>query len=341
MKTWITGLMLTTLIGSAWAQPGTLTNATVSDRASISDPAMAVNEVSNGWLAIRMPVIEGTRSPCCWQGNWNSNREVGCSLQTDRRSHGTRRDSPLAQNVIAYARVSGGIVKTLRIVGEDCPVDGGGAEVTWIGVTDDTTSLEWLDSVARSTGHGASEAALYATALHASPAATKTLHALVTDEDSGLSEEAVFWLGEARGVSGYRALGALLDELPHGDTRQHINFALAQNDSSEAFALLVEISRTDADPEQRGNALFWLAEEYPEQAENLLLETLAGEKGEEVLEQAIFAVSQLPQSQATRILLDLAQDPEQPRETRRQAMFWLAHSDDDEALAALEELLTR
>jgi hypothetical protein len=36
-----------------------------------------------------------------------------------------------------------------------------------------------------------------------------------------------------------------------------------------------------------------------------------------------------------------AQDPDQPREIRRQAMFWLAHSDDDEGLAALEELLTR
>lgn len=341
MKTWIMGLMLAILSGSAWAQPGTLTNATVADRTSFSDPAMAVGEVSKGWLAFRMPVIEGTRSPCCWQGNWHSNREVGCVLQTDYHSYGTRRDSPLAKNVIAYARVSGGNVKALWIVGEDCPVDGGGAKVTWIGDSDDTASLEWLDNVARTSRHDAGDAALYATALHASPAATKNLHALVKDEDSGLSEEAVFWLGEARGISGYRALDALLDELPHGDTRQHINFALAQNDSPEALALLVEISRNDADPEQRGNALFWLAEEHPEQAENLLLDTLAVEKDEEVLEQAIFAVSQLPQGKATRILLDLAQDPEQPREIRRQAMFWLAHSDDDEALAALEDLLTR
>lgn len=78
-----------------------------------------------------------------------------------------------------------------------------------------------------------------------------------------------------------------------------------------------------------------------EQAQNLLLDTVAAEKDEKVLEQAIFAISQLPRSEATRILLDLVQDPEQPREIRRQAMFWLAHSDDEEGLAALEELLTR
>ena len=341
MKTWITGMMLAILSGGVWAQAGSLTNATVTDRTPITDPEVAVREISNGWLAFSMPVIEGTRSPCCWQGNWSSNREVGCSLVTEHQSYGTRHESPLANRVITFARVSDGNVKSVRIVGEDCPVDGGGAEVTWLGTTEDTASLDWLGRVARSSQHDAGDSALYATALHANPEATKHLHNLARDENSGLSEEAVFWLGEARGASGYRALNELLDELPRGDTRLHINFALAQNDSPGALDRLVEISRNDADPEQRGNALFWLAEEYPDQAADLLLGTLASEKDSEVLEQAVFAVSQLPGSQGTRILLDLAQDSQQPREIRRQAMFWLANSDDDEALAALEELLTR
>lgn len=341
MKTWISGLLLAFLSGSAWAQAGMLTNATVTEHTSVTDPAKAVSKFPDGWLAFSMPVVEGTRSPCCWQGNWTSEREMGCGLQTEHHSYGTRHDSPLARDVIAYARVSDGNVRSVRIVGKDCPVDGGGAEVTWIGATNDAASLDWLDRVARSSQHDASDSALYATALHASPEATKHLQDLATDEDSELSEEAVFWLGEARGISGYRALDALLGVLPRGDARRHINFALAHNESPEAFDRLVEISRNDADPEQRGNALFWLAEEYPVQAADLLLEALASEKDDEVLEQAVFAVSQLPASQGTRILLELAQDPEQPRGIRRQAMFWLAHSDDDEALAALEELLTR
>jgi HEAT repeat protein len=341
MKTWMTGLLLAMLSGSAWAQVGALTHATVTDRTSIIDPAVAVSEISNGWLAFNMPVVEGTRTPCCWQGNWTSNREVGCSLQTGQHSYGTSHDSPLATNVIVYARVSGGSVKSVQIVGEDCPVEGGGAEVTWIGTTNDTASLDWLDRVTRSSQHDAGNSALYATALHANPQATKHLQDLVTEQHSELSGQALFWLGEARGVSGYRALDALLDELPRGETRQQVNFALTQNDSPEALARLVDISRNDADPEQRGNALFWLAQEYPEQAEDLLLDAVSSEKDGEVLEQAVFAVSQLPGSRGTPILLQLAQDPEQPREIRRQAMFWLANSDDNEALAALEELLTR
>lgn len=91
-------------------------------------------------------------------------------MQTEHHSYGTRHDSPLAQDVIAYARVRDGNVRSVRIVGKDCPVDGGGAEVTWIGATNDS--------------------ALFATALHASPEATKHLHDLATDEDSGMSEEA-------------------------------------------------------------------------------------------------------------------------------------------------------
>ena len=340
MNAWKIALALAVLSGNAWAQAGSLVNASIDDRSALDDPAVASREVSDGWLAFSMPVLDGTRSPCCWKGKWNSNREVGCSLEPDRQSYGTRSDSPEVDHVITFARLSEGNVKSLRVMGESCPVDGAGADVLWIGSVDANASLNWLANIARDGKQAARDSALYAAALHESPQATQLLHDFAA-ADSGLSEEAVFWLGETRGAGGYKALDALLRELPHGDTRQHVNFALAQNNSPEAFDRLVDISRNDADPEQRSNALFWLAEEFPEQAEPLLLDALASESDEEVLEQAVFAVSQLPGRQSTRILLALAQDPDQPREIRRQAMFWLANSDDDEALAALEDLLTR
>jgi len=40
------------------------------------------------------------------------------------------------------------------------------------------------------------------------------------------------------------------------------------------------------------------------------------------------------------MLLEIAQDKDAPREARRQALFWLAQSDDDEAIEALADLLT-
>ena len=103
---------------------------------------------------------------------------------------------------------------------------------------------------------------------------------------------------------------------------------------------MLEISKSDTDPEQRGNAMFWLAEEYPEQAQDWLLEVISTEQDEDVLEQAVFAISQLPDDSGSRILLYLAQDKQASRTVRHQALVWLAQSDDDKTIAALTELLT-
>ena len=56
-------------------------------------------------------------------------------------------------------------------------------------------------------------------------------------------------------------------------------------------------------------------------------------------EQAVFALSQLPEDVAGPSLLALARDSTLPREARRQALFWLAHEGDEESLAQLVELL--
>jgi len=87
--------------------------------------------------------------------------------------------------------------------------------------------------------------------------------------------------------------------------------------------------------------MFWLAEAYPQQARGWLLEVIHGEKDEDVLEQAVFAISQLPDGMGDQVLLDLARNGEAPRAVRRQAIFWLAQSDNDSSVAALTELLTR
>jgi HEAT repeat protein len=342
MKAIKTGLILALLSSTAWAQVGGLMNADISERTSISDPAQAVRVTNRQWVAFSMPALEGTQSPCCWKGSWNRFTEVGCSLDKQHQSYGTRFDSPLAENLIAYAEVSDGEVISLRVVGEHCPVEGDGAKVTWMGNADDTAGLNWLEALARSDKHDSvDDSALYAIALHRSNDAGQRLYAMAKEANGELSGEAIFWLGDARGADGFDALKSLLAELPKGDSRREINFALAQNGTPAAIDLLAEISRSDSDPEQRGSALFWLAEEFPEQAPDLLLDAIDREQSEEVLEQAVFAISQLPSDTGTQMLLELARDKQQPREVRRQALFWLANSDDDNAVAALADLLTR
>jgi len=245
MKTTYLCLVLTILGGNAWAQVGDLYDADITQKTTITNPAAAMKSAEGQWLAFSLPVLNGTRSPCCWKGKWNGTGEVGCSLELTHQSYGTRSDSPLAENVIVFSEIRGGQVHKLRVVGESCPVEGNGVQVTWIGSVDNTAGLDWLESVAHSEGSGsAGDSALYALALHRSPEAGQRLYSLALNIEDDLFEEAIFWLGEARS------------------------------------------------------------------------------------------------DQGSEMLFDLARDAQAPREVRRQALFWLANSDDDKTIAALTALLT-
>jgi len=327
---------------TAWAQVGELYNAHVEEQTTISDPAAALDAAAGDWVAFSAPALAGTRSPCCWKGKWSGFGEVGCSLETTHQSYGTRSESPLAENIIIFARADGPGLSGMRVVGEACPVDAEGATVTWIGNVDEQAGIDWLQATAVATSHDSvGDSALYALAMHRSDVASQRLYSLALKQDDDYSEEAVFWLGEARGEAGFQILKKLLAELPKGDTRREINFALTLNDSPDAADTLIQISRADADPEQRGEALFWLAEEFPDQAKDILLERLNSEQDEEVLEEAIFAISELPGTMGSQILLTLARDESKSREMRRQAIFWLANSDDDSGVEGLIELLSQ
>ena len=61
----------------------------------------------------------------------------------------------------------------------------------------------------------------------------------------------------------------------------------------------------------------------------------------EVREQAIFALSQLPDGQGTDLLLELVRDPSQDATVRQEALFWLAHSEDDRALDLISDILQK
>ena len=162
-----------------------------------------MKQAEGQWLAFSLPVLAGTHSPCCWKGKWNGMGEAGCSLESRHQSYGTRSDSPLTENVLVFSQVRNGQVQNIRVVGESCPVDGGGAQVNWIASVETADGLDWLEQVARS---GQGDSALFALALHRSPDAGQRLFSLAKETDGDLSEEAIFWLGESRGEEGFKLL---------------------------------------------------------------------------------------------------------------------------------------
>jgi len=335
----LTILALLAATACAPMQAATVNNSTGSNA---NDPAHVVRNADDGWIAFSIPALEGTRSPCCWKGNWSGGNNFGCSLTREFSSYGTMSESPTVESLIAYTQVRDGHVEQLKIVGEHCPMDTAGQSVTYVSTSNDRSTIDWLGDLAdEGVQHRIGHSAIWAMALHASPYAGDRLRDIARENRGEFSAEAVFWLGEARGEAGCDSLERLLDELPVGETRRRINFALSQNDSDRATRLLTGIARNDRDPEQRADALFWLAEEHPATARDLVLEVIDTEQDREVLERAVFAMSQLPDGVAGPMLLDLAKDESAPREARRQALFWLANSGDEASVIELTELLTR
>jgi HEAT repeat protein len=91
-------------------------------------------------------------------------------------------------------------------------------------------------------------------------------------------------------------------------------FPVTIADSVEVWPRLLRLAKDDSRPrEVRKAAVFW--------------------------EVALMALSQLPESRGVPALLDVARTSED-REMRKRAIFWLGQTDDPQALALLEEILT-
>ena len=74
-------------------------------------------------------------------------------------------------------------------------------------------------------------------------------------------------------------------------------------------------------------------------SEEAIVAALKKDSDEHVREQAIFALSQLPDERATRALIAVAEDRSLSHEQRKRAVFWLAQSESEGAQTYLEKVL--
>ena len=101
---------------------------------------------------------------------------------------------------------------------------------------------------------------------------------------------------------------------------------------------LLRIARDPSQPkEARSQAMHWLGVGAGETATAGLAE-LTSDPDREVRLAAVSALSRQPAAEGVPVLLRIARTHKDPA-MRRQAMFWLARSDDPRALALFEELL--
>jgi len=117
--------------------------------------------------------------------------------------------------------------------------------------------------------------------------------------------------------------------------------SLAVHRGDLAFNALKDLARADTSSKIREQSLFWLAvmRGTAPGTEEVLVTALNQDKDADVREQAVFALSQLPDERAAAALIKVAENKALDREQRKRALFWLGQSDSTTAQAYLEKVL--
>jgi hypothetical protein len=304
------------------APPASLTNArleTISVDPARSGLAAALRALGDGpvWATWPVPIVAGQGDVCCWNGHGGrGSARRGCHLEREHRGltvsglDELEKLEPAAPQRLLhiFARLEAGEATRIRAVTASCPVDADGARVAWLEGVGTDESVDFLRRLAaggqRRKGRDVGEEALAPLALHAGPRADQAVIDLTGPAmPHEVREDAIFWLGEARGRAGYEALRRLAAQENDEEILEAVAFGLAESPVPEAGAALAELAR--------------------------------GHRSSE--EHAVFALSQLEEGGVDHLIRLLREGPS--NEVRQKALFWLAQSDDPRAMEFLEKVL--
>jgi hypothetical protein len=322
------------------APPPGLRDARVEETPGVT-PAAAIERLGGAaaWVGWSVPAVPEARDLCCWRNDF---RVRGCSLADRDTSWGSSDDRPAAgpTELMVLVEVAAGRPARLRLLSPDCPVDGAGRRLVWLGPATPAASLDLLERLAGGGDDDVGEPALAAIAHHLDGRATAILERRALDRAAPREsrEHALFWAAQTRGEAGVRLATRVLDSDPDSELREHALFALTQSAVPAAIERVKRAAIDDRDPEVRGQALFWLAQSEAAGAGEWILGRLDAERDEEVREQAVFALSQL--DDGAEWLLRVVRS-RRDADVRRQALFWLGQSDDPRALDELTSILEK
>jgi hypothetical protein len=318
----------------------TLATAHAAVAASLADAVRTAPKDS--WLVYSVPQIEGNASPCCF--SWHDGRagKRGCRLASGgwTFSDDESRALPVSGELVVYLHVGADGPDRVRAYAAECPVDTSGERIASLSDIAPASSVALLATLAEGASKRARGDAIGALALHAGAESDRTLNALATPGHAReVRKDASFWLGQTRGQAGFDAVRRMFASETDVALRKHWVFVLAQSDVPARPDTLRKIAREDASAAIRGDALFWMSQADVPGVEDEVRRALHGDKSAHVRKQAVFALSQLPGKRSVPALKALAADATMSREIRKEALFWLAQSDEDDAIAVFDQIL--
>lgn len=297
---------------------------------------------ADGWVAWNVPMVADAGAPCCYTGNDHGAWSTGCDL--DGRDHGFGTSDhprpPSDDTLTVYAHVAKAHVDDVRAYAATCPVKSRG-DIRRIEGVPSSDSIALLSSWIEIPDRTHDGLVLAAIAYHADAAAT---HVLATRAEPthprNEREDALFWLGQARGADGAAIVERYATTDGDPKLREHAIFALSQSHAGDPYARIHAIAGSDPADHVRSQALFWMAQTGDERAARDITDAIASDASKEVREQAVFALSQLGEGKSDDALIALLKG-NYPREVKKQALFWLGQSGSPRALQYFDQALTK
>ena len=368
-----TALLLTTVTavtGVAVGQSPRLTNGQVTTQpgAGLAQAFRAAvsAQTGTGWIGYGVPMVAGDRSMCCFNsGTTFINGTVRmadgqtccgmCSIEpsvdgtTISRSQAAQQPGGAIKlegpdTMVVLFRVVNRQVERIRVFSEDCMLDAGGRQITWLTGIRPAESVALLESlIAAQPGidrrDRVVDGAITAIAMHEDAAADASLERLMaTSQPQNVRTKVPFWLGNARGPRGLEVLRKIVKDDPSIEVKKKAVFGISQSPEAAAVEVLIDNARNNADTSVRGESIFWLAQKAGNKAAAAITERIDQDPDTEVKKRAVFALSQLPKDEGVPLLIRVARTHTNPA-VRKQAMFWLGQSRDPRALDFFSEIL--
>ncbi len=342
-------VVLAAACSCALAQPPatepTITNAQLTHQPLTGTLQSTLDALAKAPTPLWVGYIVPAEAP--YHGSWSHTRIIYLeSGHSSSSTSGEDRDSAAHDHFTVLYRLADGKVDQLRSPGPEDTLDAGGLRVVWLDGVSAETSIATLEALALARQPAKpADTAVFLIALHRSPAAVPALITLAhLGNDLQLREKAAFWLANQRGHDGFLAIQTFAQHDPDALFREKLTFDLTLSKDPGALPELIRMAQQDATPRVRRQAQFWMAQSCGKAGGKLVSGVLVEEAEHDpdagVRKQAVFAVSQLPQPEATDKLVNLAGSSTDP-EVRKQAVFWLGQSNDPKALAFLTSLLTK
>jgi hypothetical protein len=235
---------------------GTLEPRTAQQSAEREIASIVKSVPGPAWAGYEVPVAAGKGRVGCW-----SNDRDSVAVRT----------GPLklegATSIYVLVRIADARVQELRVASPECVLDVGGLTIYWLTGISPASSLDWLATLATSDAsrHVANQATM-AIALHDGSLATDRLIALARGSRTADGRgTAVFWLAQRAGDKAAGAISNALDD-PDTEVKKKAVFALSQLPRNEGVPKLIEVARTNKNPDVRRQAMFWLGQSRDQRA---------------------------------------------------------------------------